>query len=148
MTPEEYGIGQDSENVLLHGYTQHDVEWYEKQARISSGTEQEHWIREAQWAREHLNGFCETHESVAPNYNDHSSNDISFKGFTESEIKSKIADAEAKIRYAQSQIRSHSELLKNTSYPETEKMHIKHAERDLASARAELSKWKGTKPSK
>lgn len=34
--------------------TMADVDWYEHQARISSGTEQEHWIKEAQWARDHL----------------------------------------------------------------------------------------------
>ncbi len=34
--------------------TMADVEWYEHQARISSGSEQEHWIKEAKWARDHL----------------------------------------------------------------------------------------------
>lgn len=34
--------------------TMADVEWYEKQARISSGSEQQHWIKEAKWARDHL----------------------------------------------------------------------------------------------
>lgn len=34
--------------------TMADVEWYEHQARISTGTEQEHWIKEAKWARDHL----------------------------------------------------------------------------------------------
>lgn len=34
--------------------TMADVEWYEKMARISSGSEQEHWIKEAKWARDHL----------------------------------------------------------------------------------------------
>lgn len=34
--------------------TMADLEWYEHQARISSGTEQEHWIKEAKWARDHL----------------------------------------------------------------------------------------------
>lgn len=34
--------------------TMADVEWYEHQARISSGSEQAHWIKEAQWARDHL----------------------------------------------------------------------------------------------
>lgn len=34
--------------------TMADVEWYEHQARISSGSEQEHWLKEAKWARDHL----------------------------------------------------------------------------------------------
>lgn len=38
-------------------YTQTDVEWYERQARISSGSEQAHWLKEAQWARDHIKGF-------------------------------------------------------------------------------------------
>ena len=29
----------------FHGYSQGDVEWYEHQARISSGAEQEHWLK-------------------------------------------------------------------------------------------------------
>lgn len=42
----------------LKGYTQHDVEWYEHQARISSGTEQEHWLKEAEWAKRHMHGIA------------------------------------------------------------------------------------------
>lgn len=38
----------------VKGATMADVEWYEHQARISSGSEQAHWIKEAQWARDHL----------------------------------------------------------------------------------------------
>lgn len=34
--------------------TMADVEWYEHQARISTGSEQEHWLKEAKWARDHL----------------------------------------------------------------------------------------------
>ena len=34
--------------------TMADVEWAEKQARISTGTEQEHWIKQAKWYRDHL----------------------------------------------------------------------------------------------
>lgn len=41
----------------LKAFTQADVDWYEHQARISSGSEQAHWIKEAQWARNHLKGF-------------------------------------------------------------------------------------------
>ena len=43
--------------ATLKGFTQADVDWYEHQARISSGSEQAHWIKEAQWARNHLKGF-------------------------------------------------------------------------------------------
>ncbi len=41
-------------NKGVKGATMADVEWYEHQARISSGSEQEHWIKEAKWARDHL----------------------------------------------------------------------------------------------
>ena len=44
----------------FHGYTQADVEWYEHQARISSGSEQAHWLKEAKWARDHIHGFAST----------------------------------------------------------------------------------------
>ncbi len=148
LNPEGIEINMDKTDILLHGYTQHDVEWYEKQARISPGSEQNHWLQEAQWAKEHIHGFSELTDSNDTTNVEHSAENISFRGYTESEIKSKIAAAESKIRYAESQIRSHSELLKNSNYPETEKMHINHAKHDLATAKSELSKWKGTKPSK
>lgn len=47
----------------LKGYTQSDIDWYEHQARISSGSEQEHWLKEAEWAKKHIHGFAA--ESVA-----------------------------------------------------------------------------------
>lgn len=43
-------------NKGIKGATMADVEWFEHQARISSGSEQAHWIKEAKWARDHLNG--------------------------------------------------------------------------------------------
>lgn len=132
---EQSEIGKD-----VKGATMADVQWYEHQARISSGSEQEHWIKEAQWARDHLSSLVA--EGTTPIYED----DV--RSLTESEIKSKISAAEAKIRYAKSQIRSHTELLKNTNFPETELMHIKNAERDLQKAQSELNKWRYTKPDK
>ena len=42
----------------LKGFTQADVDWYEHQARISSGSEQAHWLKEAQWARDHIHSFA------------------------------------------------------------------------------------------
>lgn len=47
-----------SSNEDFHGYTQADVEWYEHQARISSGSEQTHWLKEAKWARDHIHSFA------------------------------------------------------------------------------------------
>ena len=47
-----------SSNEDFHGYTQADVEWYEHQARISSGSEQAHWLKEAKWARDHIHSFA------------------------------------------------------------------------------------------
>ena len=41
----------------LRAFTQADVDWYEHQARISSGSEQVHWLKEAQWARNHIHSF-------------------------------------------------------------------------------------------
>lgn len=42
----------------FHGYSQADVDWYEHQARISSGSEQTHWLKEAKWAKEHIHSFA------------------------------------------------------------------------------------------
>lgn len=36
--------------------TMADVQWYEHQVRITSGSEQEHWLKELKWARDHLKG--------------------------------------------------------------------------------------------
>ncbi len=47
-----------SSNEDFHGYTQADVEWYERQARISSGSEQAHWLKEAKWARDHIHSLA------------------------------------------------------------------------------------------
>ena len=45
-------------NIEIHGdpknATMADVEWAEHQARISSGSEQQHWIERAKWYRDHL----------------------------------------------------------------------------------------------
>ncbi len=140
-------------NVIVHndnpahrkgakGATMADVEWYEHQARISSGSEQDHWLKEAQWARDHISSLVAGEETTEFTL------DSDVKGLTEAEIKSKVSEAEEKIRYAKSQIRSHTELLKNSNYPETEKMHIRNAERDLEKAQSELKKWRYTKPTK
>lgn len=59
----------DAENLhpqLQHevkGFTQADVDWYEHQARISSGSEQAHWLKEAQWARDHIHSFADAGET-------------------------------------------------------------------------------------
>lgn len=42
----------------IKSFTQADVDWYEHQARISSGSEQQHWLKEAQWARDHIHSFA------------------------------------------------------------------------------------------
>lgn len=128
---------EDAKNATMA-----DVEWYEHQARISSGSEQAHWLKEAQWARDHISSLVAEDELTEFTL------DGDVKGLTEAEIKSKVSEAENKIRYAKSQIRSHTELLKNSNYPETEKMHIRNAERDLEKAQSELSKWKYAKPTK
>ena len=57
--PNAPAVGLVDENQVniqgeAKGATMADVEWYEHQARISSGSEQEHWIKEAKWARDHL----------------------------------------------------------------------------------------------
>ena len=63
----------------LKGFTQADVDWYEHQARISSGSEQAHWIKEAQWAKNHLKSLCEdgNMDNVEP---------LTFKGFTQADV--------------------------------------------------------------
>jgi len=62
LVESDVTLPEDSTPSGLRAYSMSDVEWYEKQARISSGSEQAHWIKEAQWARNHLHGFTDTGE--------------------------------------------------------------------------------------
>lgn len=61
LRPEHAIVDVDNmhpqEQHEIKEYTQADVDWYEKQARISSGSEQIHWAKEAQWARDHMHGY-------------------------------------------------------------------------------------------
>mgnify|MGYP000040829532 CR=1 FL=1 len=54
---------EDMQQMEIKGFTQADVDWYEHQARISSGSEQAHWLKEAQWARNHIHGFADAGEA-------------------------------------------------------------------------------------
>lgn len=55
---DESAPARGTSQMELKGFTQADVDWYEHQARISSGSEQEHWLKEAQWARNHIHSFA------------------------------------------------------------------------------------------
>ena len=71
FAPADSGHENDEhivQEMELKSFTQADVEWYEHQARISSGSEQAHWLKEAQWARDHIHGFV--HETVVPDMGD------------------------------------------------------------------------------
>ena len=48
--------GESLERGDAKGVSMADVEWFEHMARISSCSEQEHWLKEAKWARDHLKG--------------------------------------------------------------------------------------------
>lgn len=62
---EKYEMAQREHNFWsqqepdsgIHGYTTSDIEWLEKQVRISSGTEQEHWLDKLEWAKKHVHGY-------------------------------------------------------------------------------------------
>lgn len=49
LAQETIEIQGESKNATMA-----DVEWAEHQARISSGSEQQHWIEKAKWYRDHL----------------------------------------------------------------------------------------------
>ena len=71
-------------NKELKGFTQADVDWYEHQARITSGSEQAHWIKEAKWAKDHLRSFCpnEVYSNVPDDVSD-----LGFKGYTQADVE-------------------------------------------------------------
>lgn len=56
----------DLSEMEVKGFTQADVDWYEHQARISSGSEQAHWLKEAQWARNHIHSYADTDATEVP----------------------------------------------------------------------------------
>lgn len=66
----------------LKGFTQADIDWCEHQARITSGSEQSHWLKEAQWRKNHLHGLADT--AIVNNTEDLS--EISFKGYTQADV--------------------------------------------------------------
>lgn len=67
----------------IKGFTQADIDWYEHQARISSGSEQAHWIKEAKWARNHLHSLTseQGNEVITDNLSE-----VGFKGFTQADV--------------------------------------------------------------
>ncbi len=65
----------------IHGYTTSDIEWLEKQVRISSGSEQAHWLEKLKWATNHVSGFvAEETANMTDNASDFSADD-SLHGF-------------------------------------------------------------------
>ena len=50
----------------IKGFTQAGVDWYEHQDRISSGSGQAHWLKEARWARNHIHSFAAEDAIGAP----------------------------------------------------------------------------------
>ncbi|MDY2943876.1 MAG: hypothetical protein SOT07_09325 [Paludibacteraceae bacterium] len=61
------------------GYTGDDIEWLEKQVRISSGIEQAHWLDKLDWARSHVHGFVSAEDVGA----DAATSDVPDKGFVD-----------------------------------------------------------------
>lgn len=58
----------------VHGYTTSDIEWLEKQVRISSGSEQAHWLEKLKWASSHVSGYV---NSDSTDFIDSRANDLS-----------------------------------------------------------------------
>lgn len=65
----------------IKGFTQADVDWYEHQARISSGSEQQHWLDEARWARNHIHSFAADESAPAGQ-----TSQMELKGFTQADV--------------------------------------------------------------
>ena len=85
---QEYNHWRNEKPDAVKGYTSADIDWLEKQVRISSGSEQAHWLDKLVWAKKHLHGFSfESTDSVE--FNDMMGADtLSFSasgGFTEEE---------------------------------------------------------------
>lgn len=101
----------DSSEIHIGGHaknaTMADVEWYEHQARISSGSEQAHWIQEAKWARDHIKDLVAEGRGHVLIY------DPNFKGLTDSPFDSGFDDKHPMPTYDQLRNAGFSEYLAN-----------------------------------
>ena len=72
--PELVTLSPESTNTEhgeLKAYTQSDIDYFEKQARITSGSEQSHWLDKAKWARNHIHGYVSTDINEASSHGLH-----------------------------------------------------------------------------
>lgn len=97
-----------------------------------------------------LDDFCEINEIEQDEQivlrSDDAENDVSFKGYTKSEIDARVSKAEREMSYQKAEIRRHSELAEHDMWRESEISHMKSAERKYEAAKAEYNKWKNMKP--
>ncbi len=97
-----------------------------------------------------LDDFCEINEIEQDEQivlrSDDAENEISFKGYTKSEIDARVSKAEREMSYQKAEIRRHSELAEHDMWRESEISHMKSAERKYEAAKAEYNKWKNMKP--
>lgn len=74
---------------------------------------------------------------------------VSFKGYTQSEIDSKYHKAESDYSHAQADYRRHMDLAKTGTMPNNDELaHAREAQRRMEAAQKEMSKWKYTHPDK
>ncbi|MBE6297765.1 MAG: hypothetical protein E7088_04630 [Bacteroidales bacterium] len=97
-----------------------------------------------------LDDFCEINEIEQDEQivlrSDDAENEVSFKGYTKSEIDARVSKAEREMSYQKAEIRRHSELAEHDMWRESEISHMKSAERKYEAAKAEYNKWKNMKP--
>ena len=97
-----------------------------------------------------LDDFCEINEIEQDEQivlrGDDAENEVSFKGYTKSEIDARVSKAEREMSYQKAEIRRHSELAEHDMWRESEISHMKSAERKYEAAKAEYNKWNNMKP--
>ncbi len=141
----------DTEVSLTHPGGAERVDAIEAGVEFAEEYYREHGV--APTFSECLSYFTEEHDSVDFGTETQinlrpEDNEISFKGYTQSEINSRINKAERDMGYWKAEMRRHAELAKHDSIHETEIHHMKMAERKYEAAKAEYNKWKETKPDK
>ena len=78
---QEYNHWRNEKPDDIKGYTDSDIDWLEHQVRISSGSEQAHWLEKLKWATNHLSGFVtDETANMTDNVSDLSADD-SIHGF-------------------------------------------------------------------
>lgn len=65
---QEYNHWRNEKPDVIKGYTNSDIDWLEHQVRISSGSEQAHWLEKLNWATAHIHHYASSETAGSVGY--------------------------------------------------------------------------------